>query len=249
MIIPVLIYTSNVFSFVFLISTVLVTPILGIMIFTGYVTAILSIFSIKVAFLTSGLFNLFIIIFNFIAEFSSNISFLKMTIATPNLIVIIVYYVIVFYLLLFYRKKHRKIALKILAFFTLVCVINKCVVGFNKGLKIYFIDVGQGDSCLIITEKNKTILIDGGGSETGSYDVGKKVLVPYLLDRNVTKIDYAVFTHFDSDHCQGLFSVMNELTVKNAIISEQGKISENYRRFVDLAIKRKVNVIKVKARG
>ena len=36
-------------------------------------------------------------------------------------------------------------------------------------LNIFYLDVGQGDSCLIITPKNKTILVDGGGSE--SYDV------------------------------------------------------------------------------
>ena len=35
-----------------------------------------------------------------------------------------------------------------------------------KNLRIYFIDVGQGDACLIITPQNKTILIDGGGSAT-----------------------------------------------------------------------------------
>jgi len=39
-------------------------------------------------------------------------------------------------------------------------------------LQIYFIDVGQGDSCLIATPRNKTILIDGGGSE--NYDVRKE---------------------------------------------------------------------------
>ena len=39
-------------------------------------------------------------------------------------------------------------------------------------LQIHFIDVGQGDSCLIITPENKKILIDGGGSE--SYDIRQK---------------------------------------------------------------------------
>ena len=55
---------------------------------------------------------------------------------------------------------------------------------------MHFIDVGQGDACLIVTPSNKKILVDGGGSESGSFDVGKNTLVPYLLDRGITKIDY-----------------------------------------------------------
>jgi len=71
----------------------------------------------------------------------------------------------------------------------------------DNNLKIYFIDVGQGDSTLIVTPYRKTILIDGGGSSTSdSFDVGKQTLIPYLLDRGITKIDYLIVSHFDIDH-------------------------------------------------
>jgi competence protein ComEC len=67
----------------------------------------------------------------------------------------------------------------------------------NDKLVISFIDVGQGDSMLIQTPSRKTILVDGGGSETGSFDVGEKTLIPYLLDKGIMKIDYMMFSHFD----------------------------------------------------
>ncbi len=70
----------------------------------------------------------------------------------------------------------------------------------NQNLKIYFIDVGQGDSTLIITPSNKKILIDGGGSEMGTFNVGEKTLLPYLLDRRITTLDYVMISHFDTDH-------------------------------------------------
>lgn len=69
-----------------------------------------------------------------------------------------------------------------------------------NNLHIYFIDVGQGDSSLIITPMHKTILIDGGGSSFDSNDVGKNILLPYLLDRGITKLDYIIISHFDTDH-------------------------------------------------
>ena len=49
-----------------------------------------------------------------------------------------------------------------------------------------------------INSPYKTILIDGGGSET--YDVGENILVPYLLDRKIKKVDYVIISHFDQDH-------------------------------------------------
>ena len=203
----------------------------------------------KVASIIAILFNFCINIFNYITEFSSNISFLRFTVVTPSLIEIIIYYFIVFYFVLYYQKKHKKIILKVLVFFTIVCVASKTFTFFNRGLRLYFIDVGQGDSCLVITEANQTILIDGGGSETSNYDVGKNVLVPYLLDRKIKKIDYIIFSHFDSDHCKGLFTVMEELQVKNVVVSEQGKISGNYKYFIKLVQEKNINLIKVLARG
>ena len=61
--------------------------------------------------------------------------------------------------------------------------------------------MGQGDSTLIETPSRKTILIDGGGSEVGSFDVGEKTLLPFLLDNNIMQIDYMLFSHLDTDHC------------------------------------------------
>ena len=67
-----------------------------------------------------------------------------------------------------------------------------------KNLNIYFIDVGQGDACLIVTSSRKTILIDGGGDS--NFNVGKNTLLPYILDRGFTKIDIVIVSHFDNDH-------------------------------------------------
>ncbi len=247
LIIPILIYTYNTFSLIFLISTILVTPILLIMIFTGYLTAVLSLLSIKLAGISAIIFDFLVKIFNHIAELCSKITFLRFTVVTPSVIEVLVYYLIIFYLFFFFKKSHIKAILKIMLIIVLITLLMKFIVFQTSGLKLYFIDVGQGDSCLIKTETNKVILIDGGGSETGSYDVGKNVLVPYLLDRKITKIDYMIISHFDSDHVKGLFTVIEKLNVKNAVIAEQGESSDNYRYFEKLVKSKRVNVITVKA--
>ena len=49
-----------------------------------------------------------------------------------------------------------------------------------------------------VTPENKKILIDGGGLE--NYDIGEKVLIPYLLNKQIKTLDYVMISHFDRDH-------------------------------------------------
>ncbi len=150
---------------------------------------------------------------------------------------------------LIYRKFIilKKYKLKILVIFVILIIANVSIFNlFTKKLQIYFIDVGQGDCTLIKTLGGKNILIDGGGSEFGSFDVGKQILLPYLLDRGITKIDYLMISHFDSDHIGGLFYILENLKVENIIISKQGKISENFEKFIKIIKNKKTNLKIVK---
>ena len=99
------------------------------------------------------------------------------------------------------QDKKKVISTLILIIFSFL-FLNQIL--FPKKLKIYFLDVGQGDSCLIVTPNSKKILIDGGGSE--DFDVGKNTLIPYLLARRITHLDYVIISHFDTDHVRWYFN-------------------------------------------
>lgn len=64
---------------------------------------------------------------------------------------------------------------------------------YQKILKYTLLMLDSGDSTLIVTRTNKTILIDGG-------EKNKNILLPYLLSRKIRSIDYVMISHFDSDH-------------------------------------------------
>ena len=85
----------------------------------------------------------------------------------------------------------------------------------NDALRIVFIDVGQGDSALVILPNNKTMLIDGG--ERDQY----QVVLSSLRDHNITNIDVVVATHPHADHIGGLIGVIENVNVSEVMDSGQ----------------------------
>ena len=95
----------------------------------------------------------------------------------------------------------KKIYTSIVIVLIIILLITIKANCFGSKLKIYFVDVGQGDCTVIKTPKGKSIIIDGGeGGDKSKYDYGKNVVIPYLLDRKIKKIDYVIISHFDNDH-------------------------------------------------
>jgi competence protein ComEC len=83
---------------------------------------------------------------------------------------------------------------------------------FRDGVfEITAIDVGQGDSLLLITPEGKTLLLDSGGIPGAShsdFDVGEEVVSPYLWSRGIRRLDAIALSHAHSDHMGGMRSVI-----------------------------------------
>ena len=259
MIMPITILNFNTISLTFFISNILASPLLGIIIIFGFISIFISSILNPISKILFLILHIFLELLILVSKVTEKIPGSSILVKTPNILFAIVYYILILFFNYFFvikqnptRRFHKKIikiitikniknAFKVIAVvFLIMLLLTRIVRIINPTLKIYFIDVGQGDSTLIVTPKNKKILIDGGEGKTN-------VLFQYLLDRRINKIDYIIISHFDSDHCNGLIEIIEKMRVENIVMSKQSKESGEYKKILEIIKQKNIKVSSVKA--
>lgn len=259
MIMPITILNFNTISLTFFISNILASPLLGIIIIFGFISIFISSILNPISKILFLILHIFLELLILVSKVTEKIPGSSILVKTPNILFAIVYYILILFFNYFFvikqnptRRFHKKIikiitikniknGFKVIAVvFLIMLLLTRIVRIINPTLKIYFIDVGQGDSTLIVTPKNKKILIDGGEGKTN-------VLFQYLLDRRINKIDYIIISHFDSDHCNGLIEIIEKMRVENIVMSKQSKESEEYKKILEIIKQKNIKVSSVKA--
>ena len=99
-------------------------------------------------------------------------------------------------------------------------------------LEIHFIDIGQGDSTLVVCPNKKTILVDSGSLPPVRIDTVRDYILR-KLDRHERKIDTLVITHPDRDHYNLLPDVLHQIPITRLLmVGEQLDYSSRFQKWL-----------------
>ena len=142
--------------------------------------------------------------------------------------------------------KKKLISSIIVLILAIVSYVTSCTPSLPGEARVTFLNVGQGDSTLIQTADNTSIMIDGGGTSIEDYSIGDEVLIPYLISNNVRKIDYAIITHFHDDHAEGIITLMKNYQVNNLIVPDVICKDNDIKDYAyRIAKERNINILEV----
>jgi len=213
-VLPIMAQTFNRVTFSSLILIFAALPLVASIMIGGYIFLFLSFLSPVLANFLVQAVNFLINVLLSISHLFDRFSFLSYRIPTPHTATIIGYFLFLLFLVLLWDKKKLKWLALTGFLVSFAVIIFYPFPSTSKELKVTFIDVGQGDSILVEFPGQKKMLIDGGGLFINSFDIGERVISPFLWNKGIKTIDYLVLTHPHPDHLNGLVSAARNFKIR-----------------------------------
>ena len=201
-VLPFTIEFNNSFNILTMVISFVFTPFIRFLLILIYPLVLL----IKIPFLDN------ILDFTYDLFTNVNIKYLDINVPPLNQYLFVLYYFILFILLYFLEIKFEKVYKPVSIIFSMLFLLYTVPIKNTFSNEVSFINVGQGDSTLIRV-KNKTILVDTGGSLY--KDIANDTLIPYLKKKRINKLDAVFITHYDMDHYYALESLKTNFRVKD----------------------------------
>ena len=239
---PIIAYHFNLISIIGPIVNVLAIPLSSLIVPLTLIFSILSNISEQLASLLINIPVFLTFILVEIARLFTNIPYYSIRVPTPSLLTIFMIYPLFIGILNFNRHKWIKFGTisvcLFLIFFWVLTHYSSLVT--RHSLRVTYIDVGQAECSLIQFPNGKNMLIDGGRL-MDDFDAGSSIVAPYLWDIGVTKIDYVIGSHPDSDHVGGLLFILNEMPVRNYFDNGQESIDLIHVKLCEIAKEKNIS--------
>ncbi|HDO30844.1 MAG TPA: DNA internalization-related competence protein ComEC/Rec2 [Desulfobacteraceae bacterium] len=126
------------------------------------------------------------------------------------------------------------------------------IVSFTHGLwlprtgrttTVSFLDVGQGSSTLMQLPGGKTVLLDGGSTTSENFDIGERVIAPFLWKKRLWHLTDLVISHPHSDHYNGMGFILRHFRPARLWINGDRDEAWTYRKILRTAARQGVKII------
>ena len=153
-----------------------------------------------------------------------------------NMVEIVIYYLVTIYM--FYKNEYRLGIVLVL-----IVLIDMIIPYLDSNGYVYFFDVGQGDSSLVISPYRKdVILIDNGGSS--NYDVSSNY-ISFMKSIGIRSIDLLILSHGDSDHALEVDNIFKDINIKclNTNLGDFNELEVNAIELIDTCLYKPKNMV------
>lgn len=216
---PYMAYTFNYVTFIGLLSNIPVVFLISLVVPTGIIMFFVYFLSGAVLENTETVLEALLNMSVYINHFFANIKYLSFETVSPPKWIIISFYIALFTFCSeeYNIQKLRKNSKQVITYLAAALLVIFIAFGQSDQFRhcdIIMADVGQGD-CLHLKYKGSDFLFDGGGKS--DFNVGKKILKPYLLKNGCSSIDAAFATHEHTDHFKGIEELAETFDVRNVV--------------------------------
>ena len=164
----------------------------------------------------------------------------------PPLLLLVVIGLLFYALSLEWLKPRRRVALALLLA-AVLAYLSFPPAPYRPGrLEAYFLDVGHGDAEVVVFPGGDALLIDGGGASLSDFQVGRRLLLPFLLQKRI-HVRWAAVSHFHPDHVKGVTELIAILAPKELWLSSAAAENDLYKQL--LAAKPKKTLLRKISRG
>ncbi len=165
-----------------------------------------------------------------LTAFLAGLPFSSLWLPTPAMPLLILSYA--FLLLIFHSRRTLPILAMLACFFLLLSGYPPLPKWHANSAQISFLAVGSGSATVVEQPDHRVILIDGGGPPTGLFNVGERIIAPFLWHRQIRRVEQIILTHSHADHFNGLPWVIKRFQPKVLWLSETSSQEPGFAAFL-----------------
>lgn len=223
-VIPIQMFYFNTVSLYSVFANIITMPFLSVISFGGFISSTFALFTPIADFvckwsdiILEPCLRVLIYVSDFFAKMPHSLYYTT----HPSVLQIILYYIILagvtYWITIGFKNRKLIISSALLAF---ILILSATIHLPNNNFEIISFDVGNADAFLLKTPQNKYFIIDTGKmGYAGRRSQADMLILKYLRDKGIKRIDGLILTHFDSDHSGGAVDLINNLEITRVYVN------------------------------